>query len=211
MRKHWPGESRSPFPTPAPVSQGQASLSLSQAGSLLTRLSFGLPEVVWRHCPGQGLPQGAVPGEGLQEGWELEFRSLGSFVRGLRIGGLTVTMVQLCIGAGGGRDRTGELGGLHSPTPTTLCPAQHCLHQTEGFRGKGCSQAPVTSPTLPQPAPSRCKPRLSCCQPLCSQLLGYTQRACRSHTTAHGYSKLYCKDRCLNSEPNSPKAKKQKR
>ena len=149
MRKHWPGESRSPFPTPAPRSQGQASLSLSQAGSLLTRLSFGLPEVVWRHCPGQGLPQGAVPGEGLQEGWELEFRSLGSFVRGLRIGGLTVTMVQLCIGAGRGRDRTGELGGLHSPTPTTLCPAQHCLHQTEGFRGKGCSL--VTSVPGTQP------------------------------------------------------------
>lgn len=58
---------------------------------------------------------------------------------------------------------------------------------------------------------TRCKPRLSCCQPLYSQPLGYMQRACCSHTTGHGYSKLYCKDRCLNSEPNSSKAKKQKK
>lgn len=142
-------QSLCPVPSPAPVSQGQASLSLSQAGSLLTRHSFGLPEVVWRDCPGQGLPQGTVPGEGLQEGWELEFRSRGSFVRGLRVGGLTVSVVQLCIRAGRWRDRTGELGGLQSPTPTTLCQAQHCLPQTQGSQGKGCrlvTSLPGTQP-----------------------------------------------------------------
>lgn len=40
---------------------------------------------------------------------------------------------------------------------------------------------------------------------------GLHAEACCSHTTGHGYSKLYCKDRCLNSEPNSSKAKKQKK
>lgn len=130
------------------MSQGQASPSLSQAGSLLTRHSFGLPEVVWRDCPGQGLPQGAVPGKGLQEGWEVEFRPPGSFVKGLCTGGLTVTMVRLCIGAGRWRDRTAELGGLQPATPHTV-PCPSLPHQTKGFQGKGCSL--VTSVPGTQP------------------------------------------------------------
>jgi len=113
------------------MSQGQASLSLSQAGSLLTRLSFGLPEVMWRDCPGQGLPQGAVPGEGLQEGWELEFRLLGSFIKGLHTGGLTVTTVQFCIGAGGGRTEQVSLEAC-TPHPPPRC----ALPSTASIRQK---------------------------------------------------------------------------
>lgn len=116
-----------------PMSQDQVCLSLAQPGCLLTMQSSGFLRALRRDCPGQGVPQGGVPGEGLLQEWG--FRPPGSL--STRV--LTAAAVQLYLRAGRKEGRKGEYVSeepCNSPATPTLCSAHHCGQQTTGFWAK---------------------------------------------------------------------------
>lgn len=96
--------------------------------------SSGFLRALWTGCPGQGVPQGGVPGEGLLQEWG--FWPPGSL--STRV--LTAAAVQLFLRAGRKEVRKGEYVSeepCNSPPTPTLRSVHHCSQQTMGFWAKG--------------------------------------------------------------------------
>lgn len=132
-RKNWPWRV-SGSSTSLPMSQDPASLSPTGANSLLTVHGVGLLGALGRASPGRGLPQGAVPSEGLREGpgsWPP-----GSLFTGPRTGGLGAGAVWLCIRAGRSKERVGEWGTPQFTSHTHAAPCLRCRQQAVAFQGK---------------------------------------------------------------------------